>query len=256
VVSSTSTALTLIGVGFNLAPPTLNVQPNTSGVLSINNSGYSQPLDMSTLYGGTWFIGADNFNGSCFSTITPAVDPNDASKRLFRLGGGAGSIFFGGTNQLRDYNPGTGAITSNVVIGDPRAFGSGIVRYGAAMSYSGTTTIGNGTLLLNFADNTTPVNTQVIFGTPTTNGTLDLSGHNTTVGGLTVATGANAANQIVTNSVAATGANSILTVDTTKFSSSFAGVIKNGTNKTVALTVQGGNTLTLSGANTYTGATT
>ena len=106
--------------------------------------------------------------------------------------------------------------------------------------------------------NSTPANTQVFFGTATSNGTLDLAGFSTTVGGLNVAVGADPTKQAIGNS--STVNNVTLTVsNATAGNSSFSGNIRNtlGTgNKTLALNLQGPNQLTLSGSNSYTGGLT
>ena len=77
-------------------------------------------------------------------------------------------------------------------------------------------------------------------------GTLDLDGYSPTIGALSGAAGTN-----ITTSVAGTAA---LTTNFSTGSSTFAGVIANGTG-TVSLTKSGAGELVLSGANTYTGGT-
>ena len=123
-------------------------------------------------------------------------------------------------------------------------------------TYSGGTTIANGTLRVGAA-NTLPVATTVTFGSATTNGVLDLNGQSQQVGGLAVA----AAVPIVSISLQTIGNSSQTSPATLQFnstgSSTFAGVIDdaiNGGNQTTALAVTGGF-LALTGLNTYSGGT-
>ena len=269
VVTSSTTALPVVGFG-NTATPTNpspappSITDNTAtngGVFAYNGGAYNHNLDLATLYNGHWFLGSDT-GGSFFGSIAPGVDGN--GNPLYRLGGGGGANL----NVFPVLTDSTNAGATSVQIGDPRINGGGGIRYEVPMTYTGGTAIVNGTLTLGTANGVSgalPATTLVTFGaaanatagTSASNGTLDLLGLNTPVGGLTVAAGATAAGQVVTNS--SPTANSVLTVDTSNFSSTFAGVIKNGTSKTIGLTVQAstsGNTLTLTGTNTYTGPTT
>src|SRR5207248_2279458 len=119
--------------------------------------------------------------------------------------------------------------------------GNQTLTLSGANTYSGATTINTtDTLQVGAADATTANYNN------TDNGTLDLGGFDTTINGLS-------GNGSVLNSAAGTGTNT-LTVDG---GGSFAGTIHDGATAKVALTVAGANqTLTLSGSNTYSGATT
>ena len=92
-------------------------------------------------------------------------------------------------------------------------------------------------------------NGNVVFGTSVNNNTpkLDLNGHNVQMNGLTSSN-----NATIDNTVAGIY---VLTVGNNGQTSTFGGVIKNSAG-TLALTKTGNGTLTLSGANTYTGNTT
>ncbi len=134
---------------------------------------------------------------------------------------------------------------------------SGSLTLSGANSYSGGTNIQGGTLILG-ASNSVPSSGAVTFGAVTTNGTLDLFGFNGQVGGLAVAgtvPGGSIASQIIGSS-GGSGTTSTLTFATG--TSTFGGTIKDviGTNngQNVALTVSSGS-LTLSGADSYSGAT-
>src|SRR5205085_306321 len=94
----------------------------------------------------------------------------------------------------------------------------------------------------------------MVFGTATTNGTLDLAGFSPTAGGLSVAAAVpsgSVASQVITNSSAT--ADSTLTV--AGGTSSFGGTINDGAAHTTGRTLASGS-LTLSGSNTYAGTTT
>jgi len=117
-------------------------------------------------------------------------------------------------------------------------------------TYAGDTTIlsATGVVKLDGGNDRLPTGTRLIFGSGSTSGILDLNGRNQQVAGLSVGqtSGPN------TNEIRSTAA-ATLTVNTAASSpSSYAGIITGGT----ALTKIGADTLTLTGANTYTGATT
>ena len=114
----------------------------------------------------------------------------------------------------------------------------GLILTGAN-TYSGATTIWAGTLKAGAA------NTFSAASATTVNGTLDLGGYNETVSSLS-------GGGVVTN-----GGSSAATLTNQGASSTFSGVIQDGTG-TTGLTQDSttGGTLTLTGRNTYTGVTT
>jgi len=120
--------------------------------------------------------------------------------------------------------------------------GSLVTLSNATNNYTGSTTVGGagGTLKMGVA-NAIPSTSAL---TVASGSTLDLNGFNTSVGSLA---GAGA----VTNS----GAAATVTAGGNNTSTTFSGVIQNGTGAT-ALTKAGSGTLTLSGTNTYSGTTT
>ncbi len=127
--------------------------------------------------------------------------------------------------------------------------GTGTLTLSGANSYSGGTAIQSGTIRLG-ANNTLPTAGTVTFGGASTSGTLDLNAVSQQVGGLALGAGASWTGQTITNNATGTG-----TLVYNGGTSTFGGVIQDGgTGRVAALTVSGG-TLTLSGANTYTGAT-
>ena len=134
--------------------------------------------------------------------------------------------------------------------------GSGTLTLNTANSYTGATTITDGTLKVGAAD-AIPNGAgkgNVVFDTAANTAILDLNGNDVTINGLVQAT-ASTANKVVNN---VSSRAKILTVGNADATSSFAGIIANntGTGGTLALTKSGTGTLTLSGVNTYTGGTT
>jgi autotransporter-associated beta strand protein len=129
-------------------------------------------------------------------------------------------------------------------------------------SYTGSTTIGNGTFALGAAG-ALPSGTTVNFGATSitsgtgsaTAGTLDLHGFAQTIAGLSVVAGSSTGSQVI-NSVSATAGSLTVSVPsgtTDTFSGSLGGT---GSTNNFSLTQSGTGTLTLTGGNTYTGTTT
>jgi len=121
--------------------------------------------------------------------------------------------------------------------------GAGTVTVSAAGTYSGATTVSGGTLQAGGADYLSSISTYAIGS----GCTLDLGGNSQSIGSLSGA-------GIVTDSTS--GTNVTLTTGGDNTSTTFGGVIQNGSGASVALTQNGTGALTLSGINTYTGATT
>lgn len=121
--------------------------------------------------------------------------------------------------------------------------GTGTLTLSGANTYTGATTISVGTLQLNTANdrisNSSALNVA-------SGATFDLNGRSETVGSLAGA-------GTVTSSATGT---LTLTAGGNNTSTTFSGVIQNGTATSIALTKTGTGTLTLTGANTHTGATT
>jgi autotransporter-associated beta strand protein len=109
-------------------------------------------------------------------------------------------------------------------------------------SFSGGLTITSGTIQLG-ASGVIPDGTNK--GDIAVNGTLDLNGHSEGINGLS---GAGTITSGVSGAVT-------LTVGNNNDTSTFSGIIQNGSG-TMAFTKAGSGVITLSGANTYTGATT
>jgi autotransporter-associated beta strand protein len=123
-----------------------------------------------------------------------------------------------------------------------------------ANTYVGNTTIvgdvaaGPGTLKLDGGDNRLPTGTTLKVGLSNASGIFDLNGRNQEVAGLTVGQTSDVfANKVTNDSLTP----STLTVNAAAAPSTYSGALAGN----LALTKQGGNLLTLSGTNTYSGAT-
>ena len=133
--------------------------------------------------------------------------------------------------------------------------GSGGLALSGSDSYSGDTTINQGTIKVGSA-NAVPSGTgkgNVVLNGGTTAGILDLSGWSSTINGLSGTSGTAVGRVINSNVTAAT-----LSVGGGNATATFAGTIKNnnGSGGTVALNKVGTGTQTLSGSNSYSGGTT
>lgn len=199
-------------------------------------------LDNSTLT-----ISGGNLDCTVPNMVVSGVNPQTWS----------GDFGFVGTESL---NLGSGAVTmsgSRIVTviaktlevdgvisgaGSLTKSGAGTLVLGGASLYSGGTVVSNGVLKL-----ANPSALGASTGDLTVHGTLDLNGNSISIGSLSGnSTG-------VIDDVAGSGSDTV-TVNSAS-NSVFAGVIKNTTGS-VALTKDGSGTLTLSGANTYSGSTT
>ncbi|MFC2102135.1 autotransporter-associated beta strand repeat-containing protein, partial [Bacteroidota bacterium] len=118
--------------------------------------------------------------------------------------------------------------------------GDGTWIVSGANTYTGATTISAGTLKLGAAGVISDLSAVSVTGT------LDLNGNNETIGSLAGA-------GTVTSSASGT---LTLTTGGDGTSTTFSGIIQNGSATTVGLTKVGAGTMILSGANTYTGLTT
>jgi autotransporter-associated beta strand protein len=231
---------TTIGSGAVRIGGTGEVIPNGAGMGNVVLLGDSVVTSNSTtldLNGKTETINGLNSSGD---TSRMFVNSGVAGAATLRVGDNNANATFGGTIQ-----DGNAAASVNLT-----KIGSGMQTLAGTNTYSGSTTIENGTLRL-ASSSALPIGAKVTLGAGTTSGALDLGGADATVSLLQIA-GTGTVN-VVGNS--STSNNSTLTF--AGAANTFAGVIKDtlgsGTMKT-NLTVNSG-TLTLSGANTYTGDT-
>ncbi|MDF3058955.1 MAG: autotransporter [Rariglobus sp.] len=229
----------------------------TVGTFSIGSTGGSaaQHYQLNNVASGTQRLVFDVASGNAtltfaniFANATMSVNTGLTLNDNLLVNVNRGGAIHNLNGQISSGVAGTG-ITFNVV-------NNGLIRIGAANNYTGATTI-NGTggvvQLVNGGDRLATGTTLTINGGVAAGGVLDLNTRNQKVAGLSGGSGDFKGS--VTNNAAGTGT-ATLTVESTSVSSTFAGIIKNGTTAKVALTKAGaGTSLTLTGANTYTGAT-
>ena len=226
-----------------------------SGSVTINNTagntGTIEFTNTGNAYTGTTTVEAGELLGGVAGAFSAASATTVNSGAILDLGGFAQTInsvtLTGGTIQNGSL---TGAISSaggtvNGIGGstslEATASATPTMMEGSN-TCTGATTVDTGATLSG-ADGTNVFSAA----SPTTvNGTLDLGGNSQTVGSL-------AGTGIVANS----GASGTATLTNQGASSEFDGVIQDGATAVTALTQNApGNTLTLTGTNTYTGATT
>ena len=131
--------------------------------------------------------------------------------------------------------------------------GSGTLRLGGTNTYTGTTTVVDGTLQIDASSNRLPIATAMVLGGGTTSGTFDLNGFSQEVSSLTVS-GTGTANTILNTS----GTAGIITVNYTGVNPIvYSGNLGGTGGNNFGFTKQGSGTVSLTGAaRTYTGTTT
>lgn len=196
-----------------------------AGTLNVGSSGAIGSSGTISFGGGTLQYSASNTTdySSRFST---------ASNQAYRIDTNSQNVTF------------ATALTSSG--GSLAKLGSGTLILSAANTYTGGTTLSAGTLQLSGLGTLGSTSGSLAVN----GGTLDLNGTNQTAGALSGSGGT-----VLNNS---TGTAKTLTVGTGGGTGSYAGVIADHTSGTgtVALIKAGSGSQTLTGTNTYTGATT
>jgi autotransporter-associated beta strand protein len=242
-------------IQFGSAANTGTVAIDTAPTSSFSGAG-------AVIAGGTVQIGslAGSFFGSMqagvtvgSSAVAATLDLGAAvNAEVFNLSGNANGVITdtAGPTTLTTVNNLTSSTYAGVIKDGAGAISLNVINFpGLALTlsnsggntYSGTTTIESGATLLGGATNafSAASATTVLAG-----GTLDLGGFNQTVSSLS-------GSGTVTNS----GVNSAILTNQGA-SSTFSGVIQDGASLTGLTQNSAGNTLTLTGTNTYTGETT
>ena len=250
----------------------------SAGTLALSDNGFSSGL-----------IGATSVaSGATLSFISTTNRFNTPRTTTITLASGAALTNQNPTNWTVLGNPiavsGTTTITTthNATTTGDRGFypdggitGSGALTInsanaGSCVNFRNTNNSFTGTLVVNGISSTTAfadsgicvsgAGTTLATADITLNGTMQLrngsSGWSTANStAQTVSIGALGGSGTVIGHASASGS-AALTVGSTNNSATFSGVIANGTNNTTSLIKAGTGTQTLSGANTYTGATT
>jgi fibronectin-binding autotransporter adhesin len=188
-------------------------------------------------------LSLNGLTGTTGAVLGKVVNNGTGTTKTVTVGSGDATTTFAG---LIANNTGTGGILNLTKTG------AGTLTLSNANTYTGSTAIRNGSVVLGIA-NALPSVTSLTLGDGTTNtsGILKLNGFGQTLSGLTTA-GSGIANSIINGSATAVS----LTLNTTA-NSSFGGILGGpGTNENnFNLVKTGVGTLTLSGANTYSGTT-
>jgi autotransporter-associated beta strand protein len=217
---------------------------------------------------------ADGYTPGTNVDVTASVAPTGFIANSLRLNTGGLTLTLGGANSLQSggilVTPSSSGAT--IVGGTLAASDSGeliVHQYGAGpltisstvVSSSGLTKAGPGTLLLTswntYTGPTVVSSGSLIAGSPSAfghnsaitvlaGGTLSINGNNITVGSL-AGTGT-----VVNNSPTA----ATLTVGASNASTTFAGLLADGSTGALSLVKAGSGTLTLTGTSTYSGGTT
>jgi fibronectin-binding autotransporter adhesin len=134
--------------------------------------------------------------------------------------------------------------------------GNGTLILSGANTYTGGLTINAGTVKLGStgALNSTANSQNALTFGPASTGTLSVNGNSVTIASLNSDAG-NAGTTIVQNGSTSAGTATLTIGNSTNADSTFAGTIRDGNTGILAINKTGSGTLTLSGANTYTGAT-
>jgi autotransporter-associated beta strand protein len=194
---------------------------------------------------GTGNTSTLQFTGAGSGTTDEPFSLTKGNTGVFDITSAGGNLIL--TTTVNEINSSSTTLSGNLIKTD-----IGTLTLNAKSSYTGSTTINGGTLSLGAA-NAISTSSGVTLGGSGTAGILDLGGFSQQFSALSVASGAVAAGQIITNSSSANPATLVFS-NSTANPSTFGGVIVNG-NKPVALTILNGS-LTLTNTSTYSGNTT
>jgi len=229
----------------------------TGGTSGFNAQGATANVTFNNTVGTTVTWGDANFNPAVLVLNNSSASAHNINfNHVLDLGGGVSSVnrtinvdtsTSGGTATLPYGVIGTGGLIKS---------GQGILNMSAASDYNGATAVQNGTLFIYSGDNRLPTGTTLTLGSGTTSGKLGIGTSSTarsqTLAGL-LTSGSGTGNRVVGQAAA----NSTLTLNIAS-ENTFAGILGgSGANENnLALIKTGSGVLLLTGANTYSGATT
>jgi autotransporter-associated beta strand protein len=222
------TATSNLGAPTTVENGTINLG-NTTSTGELLYTGTGETTDRVINLAGTTGGGIITNNGTGLLKFTSDLTATGLGNKTLTLQGSGNGEFAGAIVSSTGFN--TGVAKS----------GTGTWTLSGANTYTGTTTVNDGTLRL--------AGVGLLSGGPLTmnGGILDLNGTTQTVGTLSGASGA-----VIRNGAAATN---ITFTYNQAASGTYAGIIEDG-NGTLAVTKGGTFTSTLTGMNTYTGLTT
>lgn len=237
-----NSSTTFSGVIQNGSATTVGITKSGSGVFIL--SGNNIYTGATTISAGTLRLGsAAALATNTAVTVTGTLDLNGFTVTIGSLAGagivtssvaGTPLLTIGAANTNTTFS---GVIQNGSGITSISKSGTGILIVSGTNTYTGTTTVSAGTLRLGSATSLADASAVTVTGT------LDLNNFNETLGSLAGA-------GTVTSSVAG---NPVLAVGNDNTSTSFSGIIQNGAATSVGITKNGSGTLTMSGANTFTG---
>ena len=246
--------LTFRGLVQNGGAGTLGIMKNDTGAQT--HSGVNTYTGPTTINNGSLIGGSTSAFGVNsavnLTAATSALDLGGFSNTIGSLTGVAGSTV---TDSVANATLTTGTLNQNTtfagnIIDGPGAVlslvktGTGIQTLSGINTYSGGTTINAGTIL---AGSTTALSATSAYNLTLAGAILDLGGFSNTIGSLAGVAGTT----VQTVAGAAT-----LTTGGDNTSTTFAGLITNSLGNALSLVKNGTGTLTIIGANTYTGPTT
>jgi autotransporter-associated beta strand protein len=255
IISGTNRILSIRGTN-TTNPVTLsanNTFSNTANQINITGSEVRFAADLSMgAAPGTVVANSIIINGGRWASVGASTYTINVNRGI-QVGATAGTAISVTTSGTITYNGIIADLPGNTGILVKQ--GAGILLLGGVSTYTGATTINQGTLQLQTGNDRLPTSTVLNLGQAsfTNLGTFDLNGRNQTVAGLNSISGTNATanNNTITSVAAAT-----LTV-------SGSGNYGAGTNGNsgiitgaISLVKSGTGTLVLGDANTYTGTTT
>ncbi len=228
---------------------TVTINAGTLRANDIANAGFASsigtgsPADTIYINGGATFAIGTTVNDATNRTL--AITGNGAT-----ISTGANNVTYtlngsivGNFSSIFSYNTSTIAMGGVVSCGAITKAGSGILRLdNTSNNYTGSTTVSAGILRLG-ASGVIPDGSALI-----NNATFELNGFNETLGSIAGTGG------LIRNQSAATV--STLTCGGDNTSTTYSGIIQNGSTQTLNLVKEGSGTLTLDNLNTYTGTTT